>query len=62
MNKGYNAGYLLAPFTYEKPFLLFLPLMAVVYQMSKFVKPLKMGILLVTNILSCGWLAKYLVD
>lgn len=38
MNHGFHCGYLLAPFTYEKPFLMFLPLMAVVFQMSKFVK------------------------
>ena len=62
MNNGYNAGYILAPFTYEKPFVMFLPLMAVIYQMSKFITPAKITSLIAINIISGSLLAKYLVD
>jgi hypothetical protein len=62
MSKGFNCGYLLAPFTYEKPFVMFLPLMAVVWQMSKFVKPEYMALLVLANILTCGPIGKYLVE
>lgn len=62
MAKGFNCGYLLAPFTYEKPFVMFLPLMAVVWQMSKFVKPEYMALLVLANILTCGPIGKYLVE
>lgn len=62
MHKGFNCGYLLAPFTYEKPFVLFLPLIAVIFQMSKFVKTSHMAMLLIANILTCAPLGKYLVD
>ena len=62
MNKGYNAGYFLAAFTYEKPFLLFLPLMGVVYQMSKFIKAQHMLLLVLGNIFTAGVLGKYLVN
>ncbi len=62
MGKDFHCGYLLAPFTYEKPFLIFLPLMAVIFQMSKFVKTSHMALLLIANILTCGPLGKYLVD
>lgn len=62
MSHGFNCGYLLAPFTYEKSFVMFLPLMAVIFQMSKFVKTEYMALLVIANILTCGPLGKYLVE
>mgnify|MGYP006869358031 CR=1 FL=1 len=62
MSHGFHCGYLLAPFTYEKSFVMFLPLMAVIFQMSKFVKTEYMALLVIANILTCGPLGKYLVE
>ena len=60
----YFTGYLGAPFMYaqNRPFYLFVPLLTVLYQMTRFTKLTHLSILFIWNIVSNGIFGKYIVD